>query len=90
MSREARRLNELEADFAKLQAHLIPSGGDTRIGCAAGTAGEEYWVRWCWRPEKAEAGLEVGLEKTHWSSSHRNARRNSGGGLARVLFGNGS
>ena len=26
-----------------------PPGGDTRIGCAARTAGEEYWVRWCWQ-----------------------------------------
>ena len=26
------------------------SGGDTRIRCAAGSAGEEHWVRWCWRP----------------------------------------
>ena len=25
-------------------------GGDTRIRCAAGTAGEEHWVRECWRP----------------------------------------
>ena len=26
-----------------------PPGGDTRIGCAACTAGEDYWVRWCWQ-----------------------------------------
>ena len=55
VSREARRLNELEADIAKLQAHLIQKrrdfpGGDARIGCVTGTAGEEYWVRWSWQP----------------------------------------
>ena len=45
VSREARQLNELEADIAKLQAHLIQKRRDTGIGCAAGTAGEKYWVR---------------------------------------------
>ena len=55
MSREARRLNELEADIAKLQAHLIQKRRDLQveiqeIGCVMGTAGEEYWVRWCWQP----------------------------------------
>ena len=53
VSREARRLNELEADIAILQAHLEvsrPSSGDTRLGCAAGATGKEYGMRWCWRP----------------------------------------
>ena len=42
-----------------------PSGGDTRIGCVAG---EEYWVRWCWRPGKctphARAGKNVSSSGT--------------------------
>ena len=32
VSREARRLNELEADIAKLQAHLIQKRRDLQVG----------------------------------------------------------
>ena len=48
LSREARRLNELEADIAKLQAHLIQKRRDLQVeiqelDVLRGTAGEEYW-----------------------------------------------
>ena len=55
VSREARRLNELEADIAKLEAHLIQKRRDLQVEIQeldvlrAKLAKNKYWVRWCWQ-----------------------------------------
>ena len=55
VSREARRLNELEADIAKLQAHLIQKRRDLQVeiqelDVLRAQLAKNAGVRWCWRP----------------------------------------